>query len=170
MYHPPVIPPREIGTNTMHSWKISVDSSPISVQSFAPRPRQTHPYKPSLRPHSPLPKTLANRRQAARARSRHAATIHREHCRFAVSSGLLLIPILHLLFFISLAHLPDTLSFPILLQDVKTDDDQISLPPDANSGEKSPGPWTSSSSQNSPLGSPRQPNSPGKIAISFLPL
>jgi hypothetical protein len=67
MMAPHVIPPRETGTNTMRSWKISTDSSPILVRSFAPRTRQTCPYKPPLRPHSPLPKTLANRRQAARA-------------------------------------------------------------------------------------------------------
>jgi hypothetical protein len=81
---------------------MSADSSPISVRSFAPHPRQKRPYKPPLRPHSPLPKTLANRCQAARARSHRAATVNREHCRFAVSSDLLLIPVLHLLFFLSL--------------------------------------------------------------------
>jgi hypothetical protein len=81
---------------------MSADSSLISVRYFAPHPCQTRPYKPPLCPHSPLPKTLANRRQAARARSHRAATVNREHCRFAVSSGLLLIPVLHLLFFLSL--------------------------------------------------------------------
>jgi hypothetical protein len=103
---PPVIPSRDTETNTTRPWRDLRENLSDLGSISCPLRHATRLYKPPSAPHL-SPKTLANRRQAARARSRSAATVSQEHHRFLVSLDPLSIPLLHLLFFLNLAHLAD---------------------------------------------------------------
>jgi hypothetical protein len=121
----------------------------IRYNLLPPLPRKRAYLNPPLLRTRP-PKTLANRCQAARARSRSAAIVNQEHHRVLVNHDTLLIPLLHLLSFLSLAHLSDTLLRLFVHQDIETAHDQIPLSARRNSGERLPKLQDTSTVQTSP--------------------
>jgi hypothetical protein len=128
----------------------------------APSTKQRTYKTPLCSAHLPSQNPSKNHRQAALVRSRRATTTAREHRRYLVSLDPPLDLLLHLLLYLNLAHLPDTLFRPLVHQDIETALDQIPLSARRNSGERLQKLQDTSTAQNSPPDPPDQPERHGK--------
>jgi hypothetical protein len=114
---PLVIPPKQTGANTAHPERDLHGFFSDSVRTLAPLPHNA-PHINPLHPHSPLPKTLAYRRQAALNQRRCAAATARGRRGILVSLDPLPIILLHVLFHLNQVHLSDMVSLFLAHQDV----------------------------------------------------